>query len=240
MILLRSSKSDYDHTGVEIVVANTGEDTCPVAALRALYTLDPQPPRAPLFRTHNGTLSRNKYINEMRRRLKDNGHTNYKCYSGHSPRRGAAADNGIEYDIQRLGRWSSEAFKRYFHISQAYKFHLNRRFQTGRSVPVIRPHSTSLPDRIRNSVTPTSHIHLYQLHSYGSVSIHCPRSLQSGQTLSLHLYWAQLASHLAGSARTSPVLTGPETSSEVSCNGSPSGGGYVQPRLLAVLAAPNT
>ena len=47
--------------------------------------------------------------------------------------------NGIlEYDIQRLGRWSSEAFKGYFHISQAYKFHLNRRFQTGRSVPVIQ------------------------------------------------------------------------------------------------------
>jgi hypothetical protein len=133
VILLRLSKSDYDHTGVEIVVANTGEDTCPVAALPALYTLDPQPPRAPLFRTHNGTLSRNKYISE---------HTNYKYYSGHSSRRGAAqhaADNGIlEYDIQRLGRWSSEAFKRYFHISQAYKFHLNRRFQTGRSVPVIQ------------------------------------------------------------------------------------------------------
>jgi hypothetical protein len=47
---------------------------------------------------------------------------------------------------------------------------------------------------------------------------------------------AQLASHLAGSARTSPVLTGPETSSEISCNGSPSGGSYVQLRLLAVLA----
>jgi hypothetical protein len=142
VVLLRSSKSDYDHTGVEIVVARTGDATCPVSALRALYTLDPQPPRAPLFRTYNGTLSRNKYINEMRKRLKDNGHQNYKGYSGHSPRRGAAqhaADNGIlEYDIQRLGRWSSEAFKGYFHISQAYKFHLNRRFQTGRSVPVIQ------------------------------------------------------------------------------------------------------
>jgi hypothetical protein len=142
VLLLRSSKSDYDHTGVEIVVAKTGEVTCPVSALRALFTLDPQPPRAPLFRTHNGTLSRNKYINEMRKRLKDNGYKDYKRYSGHSPRRGAAqhaADNGIlEFDIQRLGRWSSEAFKGYFHISQAYKFHLNRRFQTGRSVPVIQ------------------------------------------------------------------------------------------------------
>jgi hypothetical protein len=43
VLLLRSSKSDYDHTGVEIVVAQTGEVTCPVSALRALFTLDPQP-----------------------------------------------------------------------------------------------------------------------------------------------------------------------------------------------------
>jgi hypothetical protein len=89
-LLLRSNKSDYDHTGVKIVVAKTGEVTCPVSALRALFTLDPQPPRAPLFRTHNGTLSRNKYISEMRKRLKDKGYKNHKCYSGHSPRRGAA------------------------------------------------------------------------------------------------------------------------------------------------------
>ena len=142
VILLRSSKSNYDHTGVEIVVAKTDKSMCPVKALRALYTLDPQPLRAPLFRTHNGTFSRQKYINEMRKRLKDKGYKDYKSYAGHSPRWGAAqhaADNGIlEYDIQRLGRWSSQAFKGYFHISQAYKYYLNRRFQTGRSVPVIQ------------------------------------------------------------------------------------------------------
>jgi hypothetical protein len=153
VVLLRSGKSDYDHTGVEIVVARTGDATCPVSALRALYTLDPQPPRAPLFRTHNSTLSRNKHINEMRKRLKDNGYEDHKCYAGHSPRRGAAqhaADNGIlEYDIQRLGRWSSEAFKGYFHISQAYKFYLNRRFQTGCSVPVIQP-SLNVPHESRS------------------------------------------------------------------------------------------
>jgi hypothetical protein len=151
VVLLRSSKSDYDHTGVGIVVARTGDATCLVSALRALYALDPQPPRAPLFRTHNGTLSRNKYINEMRKRLKDNGYKNHKRYAGHS--RGAAqhaADNGIlEYDIQRLGRWSSEAFKSYFHIGQAYKFYLNRRFQTGRSVPMIQT-SLNVPHESRS------------------------------------------------------------------------------------------
>ena len=38
------------------------------------------------------------------------------------------------------GLWTLQG---YFHISQAYKFHLNRRFQTGRSLPVIQ---TSLRD----------------------------------------------------------------------------------------------
>ena len=141
IIHLRSSKSDYEHTGVEIVVARTGEATCPVSALRALYTLDPQAPRAPLFRTSEGPFSRNHYINVLRNRLKNKGYINWRDFSGHSPRRGAAqhaADNGIlEYDIQRLGRWSSQAFKGYFHISQAYKYYLNKRFQTGRSAPII-------------------------------------------------------------------------------------------------------
>jgi hypothetical protein len=46
VVLLCSSKSDYDHTGVKIMVANTGEETCPVSALLvralSLYNLDPQ------------------------------------------------------------------------------------------------------------------------------------------------------------------------------------------------------
>src|SRR6266850_4350231 len=48
------------------------------------------------------------------------------------------ADNGIlESDIQHLGRWSSQAYKGYLQLSQAYKFGLNKRFQTGRSIPII-------------------------------------------------------------------------------------------------------
>ena len=141
IVVLRASKADVDHTGVEIVIAATGDDTCPVRALRALFELDPQPSSAPLFCTLAGTLSRNRYINTLRARLKDAGTSNYMDFAGHSFRRGAAqhaADNGIlEYDIQRLGRWSSEAFKGYFHISTYYKYVLNRRFLTGRSAPVI-------------------------------------------------------------------------------------------------------
>jgi hypothetical protein len=141
IITLRESKNDYDHTGVEIVLACTNTPSCPVTALRALLTLDPQPRRAPLFRTHKGAFNRNAYVNTMRVRLKGIGVKNYKAYAGHSPRRGAAqhaSDNGIlDDDIQRLGRWSSQAFKGYFAISLAYKFALNKRFLTGKARPVI-------------------------------------------------------------------------------------------------------
>ena len=141
ILSLRSSKSDYDCTGVEIVISRTGDDTCPVKALQALFSHDPQPPHAPLFRSSTGPFSRQKYINELRRRLRNKGYTNAHEYAGHSPRRGAAqhaADNRIlDPDIQKLGRWSSQAFKGYFHISQAYKFALSRRFLIGRSPPII-------------------------------------------------------------------------------------------------------
>lgn len=140
VVTLRSSKTDTKHEGVEIVVAATGEATCPVRGLRALYTLDRRPGNTPLFRTSKGLLSRNNYINTMQQRLKRAGCTNWRDFTGHSPRRGAAqhaADHGIlEHEIQSLGRWSSAAFRGYFEYSQAHKFHLNRRFQTGRIAPL--------------------------------------------------------------------------------------------------------
>ena len=139
---LRSSKSDLQHTGVEIVLAKTGTPTCPVEALESLFALDPQPGRAPLFRTSIGTLSRDRYIANLRSKLRARGIRNWNLFSGHSPRRGAAqhaSDNGImDFDIQRLGRWSSEAFRGYFHVSIRHKYALNRRFQTGRAAPIVQ------------------------------------------------------------------------------------------------------
>jgi hypothetical protein len=78
----------------------------------------------------------------LRGHLRLIGVKNYMKYAGHSLRRGAAqhaSDNGIlDEDIKRLGRWNSQAFKGYFSTSMVYKFMLNRRFATGRSLPVIR------------------------------------------------------------------------------------------------------
>jgi hypothetical protein len=59
VLLLRSSKSGYDHVGMEIVAAKSGEDTCPVSALYGLYTLDSQPQRAYFDRTTAPTRETN-------------------------------------------------------------------------------------------------------------------------------------------------------------------------------------
>jgi hypothetical protein len=57
IISLKRSKTDYNHEGVEIVVAATGRSTCPVQALRHLFAIDPQPPNAPLFRLTTSLFS---------------------------------------------------------------------------------------------------------------------------------------------------------------------------------------
>jgi hypothetical protein len=136
-ISLKRSKTDYDHVGVDIIIAATATPTCPVQALRRLFEEDPQPLDSPLFRLSSGPLSYHKFVAIVRQRLQDSGVANPQEYSGHSFRRGAAtqakANGMLNEDIQRLGRWSSEAFRRYIDTDAAYRFRLSRHFLTGRS-----------------------------------------------------------------------------------------------------------
>ena len=94
---LKQSKTDTEHTGVQLVLAATGEKTCPVAALACLYTLDPQPANAPLFRLSSGAFSRFSVVTALKKRLSLAG-LEQADYSGHSFRKGAAqhaADHGM-------------------------------------------------------------------------------------------------------------------------------------------------
>lgn len=50
ILRLKRSKTDTEHTGMQIILAATGERTCPVVALRRLFIQDPRPANAPLFR----------------------------------------------------------------------------------------------------------------------------------------------------------------------------------------------
>lgn len=140
ILRLKRSKTDHDHNGVEIILAATHNQICPVSALRKLFLLDKQSPTAPLFRSSSGTFNYEFFVNTLRASLLKIGDQKSPHYSGHSFRRGAAqhaSDNGIlDADIQRLGRWSSDAFKLYFNTSLAHRFSLNKRFLTGRAPPL--------------------------------------------------------------------------------------------------------
>lgn len=86
---LKRSKTDTNHSGVLIMLAVTNFFSCPVKALRTLFTQDPQPPSSPLFACNNSSFTRRYIIEQLRARLV-RANIPSVHYSGHSFRRGAA------------------------------------------------------------------------------------------------------------------------------------------------------
>ena len=73
ILRLKRSKTDFDHKGVEIVLAATHDKLCPVTALRKLFQEDNQPPDAPLFRFNNKPFDYNTLVGTLRERLQQIG-----------------------------------------------------------------------------------------------------------------------------------------------------------------------
>ena len=148
---LKRSKTDTNHSGVQIVLAATNESTCPVTALRRLFRNDPQPSTSPLFRLGTA-FTRASVIASLKKRLIAAG-INDSAYSGHSFRKEAAqhaADHGmLDESIQRLGRWSSNAFQLYLQTSQASLFNLNLSSQKG--IPLAVPRAVVAETNPTNS-----------------------------------------------------------------------------------------
>ena len=143
ILRLKRSKTDTEHTGVQIILAATGEPTCPVAALRRLFIQDPHPPNALLFRLQSSAFSRQAVVNILKQRIAAAGLSEAN-YSGHSFRKGAAqhaADHGmLDESIQKQGRLTSNAFKLYFTTTPETLFNLNLNFQKG--MPLAVPRAT--------------------------------------------------------------------------------------------------
>jgi integrase len=106
--------------------------------MKRLYALDPQSPDAALFNAGaniNGTtilFTASLVRSTLKSRLERAGLPS-ASFTGHSFRRGAAQDardKGFsDEEIQRLGRWTSEAFRLYCTTSQADLYRLSVRFQ---------------------------------------------------------------------------------------------------------------
>ncbi len=143
ILRLKPSKTDTEHTGVQIILAATGEHTCPVAALKKLFIQDPRPANASFFRLQSAAFSLQRVVNILKQRIAAAGFSESN-YSGQSFRKGAAqheADHGmLNESIQRLSCWISNAFKLYFITTPETLFNLNLSFQ--KSIPLAVPRAT--------------------------------------------------------------------------------------------------
>ncbi|SPO31698.1 uncharacterized protein UTRI_10310 [Ustilago trichophora] len=121
IITLPSSKTDPFRQGVRVVAPKVGGVECPVHRLRALTA--GRPALSPLFGLGpHGTepLSCSVFVGVLRRAVQASGLQALQ-YAGHSFRRGAAtwaSQHGASTsDIQSMGRWSSDCYRRYIERS---------------------------------------------------------------------------------------------------------------------------
>lgn len=131
-LFLPRSKGDRTHKGVTIPMAATNDLACPVRHVAALLQARPSAgPTDPLLTFSWGGFDRDHFLAALRRRLTLIGLPALHI-TGHSFRRGAAqhADEaGLSRDqIQKLGRWSSDAVDRYYRTNPQHLFKLQRRF----------------------------------------------------------------------------------------------------------------
>ena len=142
ILRLKRSKTDTEHTGVQIILAETGKRICPVAVLRRLFIQDSRPANSLLFRLQSAAFSRQSVMNILKQRIAAASFSESN-YPGNSFQKGAAqhaADHGmLDESIQRLGRWTSNAFKLYFTTTPETLFNPNLSFQKSMPLAVPRP-----------------------------------------------------------------------------------------------------
>ena len=135
-LTLPSSKTDPFRKGITLTIAASHDSACAVQAMRELQLTDThRPQNAPLFcigRAEQLAFTR-EYVVQRLQGLALSAGMGQGTWNGHSFRRGAAtwaAEAGIcDNDIQTLGRWKSDAYKRYIEYSTEERISLSRRFQ---------------------------------------------------------------------------------------------------------------
>ena len=128
-LTLPASKTDPFRRGITLKVAASGDNACPVQALRHLFRWE-APSDSPLFQWE-GAFTRQLVTSKLREILTLLGVEGH--YSGHSFRRGAATsakEAGLsDQEIQLLGRWKSESYRLYIVTHPAHILAASRRHQ---------------------------------------------------------------------------------------------------------------
>ena len=115
-IRINTSKTDPFCQGCTIKIAITGNDICPVTALKHFISLYPTN-QGPLFTYKDGTYLTHRCLNAI---LKVAIASSAQPTSSHSFRIGAAttvaAARFPKWLMQKLGRWNSDSFRTYIQI----------------------------------------------------------------------------------------------------------------------------
>ena len=127
---IKASKTDPFRTGCTIRVAAVGGIVCPVLLLRSYLRCHPTG-SGPLFLWRSGHfLIRNDIVLLLRRCFPNK--INLNTHSFRIGGASAAASAGVsDNHIQILGRWSSDAYRRYIHASDELVFQLGRALSSG-------------------------------------------------------------------------------------------------------------
>ena len=132
VIRLPLSKTDRFRKGIDIPISASGNDACPVKALRRLFHWKASPD-SPLFERAGG-FTREYLVEQVRQILTSLGVKGH--YSGHSFRRGAATsawEAGLTIEeIMLLGRWKSDSYRRYIDTNRESILAASRRHQRHR------------------------------------------------------------------------------------------------------------
>jgi hypothetical protein len=117
-IFIKASKTDPFRQGVLVRIAANNTRLCPIRALQLFLTLRPSGV-GPLFVFRNGKFLTRKDLNEVLIST-TNGLANI---SSHSLRIGAASTAAAmgcpKWQIQGMGRWTSDCFRRYIRITDS-------------------------------------------------------------------------------------------------------------------------
>ena len=115
-VRIKASKTDPFRLGVDVFLGRTQKSLCPVTTVLC-YLQQRGPEAGPLFKFSDGKpLTRPRFVVRIREALSQAG-VQFKHYSGHSFRIGAATTavrQGVaETTIKMLGRWKSSAYQLY-------------------------------------------------------------------------------------------------------------------------------
>ena len=130
-LTLPASKTGPFRRGITLNIAASGDDACPVQALRHLFRWKASR-KSPLFQW-DGAFTRQLVTGKLREILTSLGAKGH--YSGHSFRRGAATsaeEAGLSIEeIMLLGRWKSDSYRLYIVTHPERILAASRRHQRG-------------------------------------------------------------------------------------------------------------